>query len=151
MNRGRFRPDRCRNLLNLHRWLTCRRRPHNMILQAFFWYFAIMMPIFAFLVISRKNPVHCVLWMLVFSIHSAALFLFSECRVSCGGRAHPVCRRGSRALYLRHHDDEHEGRAGRRARYRGMADCRCAQFRSHSHDLFRYQQFHKGSVRTIYD
>jgi len=47
-----------------------------MILQAFFWYFAIMMPIFAFLVISRKNPVHCVLWMLVFSIHSAALFLF---------------------------------------------------------------------------
>jgi NADH-quinone oxidoreductase subunit J len=34
------------------------------------------MPIFAFMVISRKNPVHCVLWMLVFSIHTAALFLF---------------------------------------------------------------------------
>lgn len=47
-----------------------------MVLQAFFWYFAITMPIFAFLVIWQKNPVHCVLWMLVFSIHSAALFLF---------------------------------------------------------------------------
>lgn len=47
-----------------------------MVLQAFFWYFAITMPIFAFLVIWQKNPVHCVLWMLVFSLHSAALFLF---------------------------------------------------------------------------
>jgi len=55
-----------------------------MILQAFFWYFAITMPIFAFLVISRKNPVHCVLWMLVFSIHSAALFLFLNAEFLAG-------------------------------------------------------------------
>lgn len=44
--------------------------------QLFFAYFTIMIVGSAVLVVTRKNPVHSVLWMLVVFIHIAALYLF---------------------------------------------------------------------------
>ncbi len=44
--------------------------------QLFFTYFAISMTILSVLVVTRRNPVHSVLWMLVLFIHIAALYLF---------------------------------------------------------------------------
>jgi len=44
--------------------------------QAFFLYFAVMIVGLSLLVVTRKNPVHSVLWMLVLFIHIAALYLF---------------------------------------------------------------------------
>jgi len=44
--------------------------------QIFFAYFAISMTVFSLLVVTRRNPVHSVLWMLVLFIHIAALYLF---------------------------------------------------------------------------
>jgi NADH-quinone oxidoreductase subunit J len=44
--------------------------------QAFFAYFAVAMTILSLLVVTRRNPVHSVLWMLVLFIHIAALYLF---------------------------------------------------------------------------
>lgn len=44
--------------------------------QVFFSYFAVSMTILSLLVVTRKNPVHSVLWMLVLFIHIAALYLF---------------------------------------------------------------------------
>lgn len=47
-----------------------------MIPQLFFAYFAMVIVITSVLVITRKNPVHSVLWMLLLFIHIAALYLF---------------------------------------------------------------------------
>jgi NADH-quinone oxidoreductase subunit J len=46
------------------------------IQQIFFGYFATMMTVVSLLVVSRKNPVHSVLWMLVLFVHMAGLYLF---------------------------------------------------------------------------
>ncbi len=45
-------------------------------LQLFFAYFSVMIIGCSVLVVSRKNPVHSVLWMLVLFVHIAALYLF---------------------------------------------------------------------------
>ncbi|MEW6002228.1 MAG: NADH-quinone oxidoreductase subunit J [Nitrospirota bacterium] len=47
-----------------------------MVAQLFFAYFAITIVLFSILVITRKNPVHSILWMLLLFIHIAALYLF---------------------------------------------------------------------------
>lgn len=44
--------------------------------QMFFGYFAIMMTVISLLVVTRRNPVHSVLWMLVLFVHMAGLYLF---------------------------------------------------------------------------
>ncbi len=44
--------------------------------QMFFAYFATAMTVLSLLVVTRRNPVHSVLWMLVLFIHMAALYLF---------------------------------------------------------------------------
>jgi len=44
--------------------------------QIFFAYFAIAMTVLSLLVVTRRNPVHSVLLMLVLFIHIAALYLF---------------------------------------------------------------------------
>ena len=47
-----------------------------MIQQAFFIYFACAITILSLLVVTRKNPVHSVLWMLLLFFHIASLYLF---------------------------------------------------------------------------
>lgn len=44
--------------------------------QFFFMYFAGMIVVLSLLVVTRKNPIHSVLWMLVLFVHIAALYLF---------------------------------------------------------------------------
>ncbi len=44
--------------------------------QIFFGYFATIMTVLSLLVVTRKNPVHSVLWMLVLFMHMAGLYLF---------------------------------------------------------------------------
>ncbi len=44
--------------------------------QLFFIYFAVTIIGFAILVVTRKNPVHSVLWMLILFVHIAGLYLF---------------------------------------------------------------------------
>ena len=44
--------------------------------QIFFIYFAVAMTTLSLLVVTRKNPVHSVLWMLVLFLHIAGLYLF---------------------------------------------------------------------------
>ncbi len=44
--------------------------------QLFFGYFAIMMTVLSLLVVTRKNPVHSILLMLVLFVHMAGLYLF---------------------------------------------------------------------------
>ena len=44
--------------------------------QIFFGYFATMMTAISLLVVTRRNPVHSVLWMLVLFVHMAGLYLF---------------------------------------------------------------------------
>ena len=46
------------------------------LIQFFFGYFAIMMTVLSLLVVTRKNPVHSVLCMMVLFIHMAGLYLF---------------------------------------------------------------------------
>ncbi len=46
------------------------------LLQAFFAYFAVAMIALSLLVVTRKNPVHSVLFMLVLFVHMAGLYLF---------------------------------------------------------------------------
>jgi NADH-quinone oxidoreductase subunit J len=46
-----------------------------MIQQAFFAYFAFACILFSLLVVTRKNPVHSVLWMLLLFFHIAGLYL----------------------------------------------------------------------------
>ncbi len=47
-----------------------------MIPGLFFAYFAIAIVIISILVITRKNPVHSVLWMLLLFFHIASIYLF---------------------------------------------------------------------------
>jgi len=47
-----------------------------MISQLFFAYFSIAIVIFSVLVVTRRNPVHSVLWMLLLFFHIASLYLF---------------------------------------------------------------------------
>jgi len=47
-----------------------------MIQQLFFGYFAFAVVILSLLVVTRKNPVHSVLWMLLLFFHIASLYLF---------------------------------------------------------------------------
>jgi NADH-quinone oxidoreductase subunit J len=47
-----------------------------MLPKLFFGYFAIVMTVLAILIITRKNPVHSVLWMLAMFFHIAGLYLF---------------------------------------------------------------------------
>ncbi len=47
-----------------------------MLPQIIFGYFAISMIVLSLLVITRKNPVHSVLWMLVLFFHIGAIYLF---------------------------------------------------------------------------
>lgn len=44
--------------------------------QMFFGYFAIMMTVLSLLIVTRRNPVHSVLLMLVLFVHIAGLYLF---------------------------------------------------------------------------
>ena len=44
--------------------------------QFFFAYFALSMTVLSLLVVTRKNPAHSVLWMLVLFVHIAGLYLF---------------------------------------------------------------------------
>lgn len=44
--------------------------------QIFFAYFAVVITALSLLVVTRKNPVHGVLWMLVLFVHIAMLYLF---------------------------------------------------------------------------
>jgi NADH-quinone oxidoreductase subunit J len=46
--------------------------------QIFFAYFAVAMTVLSLLIVTRRNPVHSVLWMLVLFIHIAALYLFLD-------------------------------------------------------------------------
>lgn len=45
-------------------------------LQLFFAYFAGMIIVLSILVVTRKNPIHSVMWMLVLFVHIAVLYLF---------------------------------------------------------------------------
>jgi NADH-quinone oxidoreductase subunit J len=47
-----------------------------MLQQIFFGYFAVVIVLLSILVITRKNAVHSVLWMLLLFFHIAALYLF---------------------------------------------------------------------------
>ncbi|MCL4537882.1 MAG: NADH-quinone oxidoreductase subunit J [Nitrospirae bacterium] len=47
-----------------------------MLPNLFFGYFAIVMVVLSLLIITRRNPVHSVLWMLVLFFHIAGLYLF---------------------------------------------------------------------------
>ena len=47
-----------------------------MIQQAFFAYFALAITVLSLLVITRKNPIHSVAWMLLLFFHIAGLYLF---------------------------------------------------------------------------
>lgn len=44
--------------------------------QIFFAYFAVMLTGLSILVVTRRNPVHGVMWMLILFIHVAGLYLF---------------------------------------------------------------------------
>ena len=44
--------------------------------QIFFGYFAVMMTVLSLLVVTGRNPVHSVLWMMVLFVHMAGLYLF---------------------------------------------------------------------------
>lgn len=46
------------------------------LLQVIFGYFAAAMTVLSLLVVTRRNPVHSVLWMLVLFVHIAGLYLF---------------------------------------------------------------------------
>jgi NADH-quinone oxidoreductase subunit J len=47
-----------------------------MLPKMFFGYFAVVMVVLSILIITRRNPVHSVLWMLVLFFHIAGLYLF---------------------------------------------------------------------------
>ncbi len=49
-----------------------------MLPKLFFGYFSIAMIILSLLIITRKNPVHSILWMLVLFFHIAGLYLFLD-------------------------------------------------------------------------
>src|SRR5208282_3215223 len=47
-----------------------------MLPKLYFGYFSIVMVIISLLIITRKNPVHSILWMLALFFHIAGLYLF---------------------------------------------------------------------------
>ncbi|MBI3592586.1 MAG: NADH-quinone oxidoreductase subunit J [Nitrospirae bacterium] len=47
-----------------------------MLPKIFFGYFSVVMVILSLLIITRRNPVHSALWMLVMFFHIAGLYLF---------------------------------------------------------------------------
>ncbi len=47
-----------------------------MLPKLFFGYFSIVMIVISLLIITRKNPVHSILWMLLLFFHVAGLYLF---------------------------------------------------------------------------
>ncbi len=47
-----------------------------MLPELFFAYFAIAIVLLSILVITRKNPIHSILWMLLLFFHIASLYLF---------------------------------------------------------------------------
>jgi len=47
-----------------------------MVSKLFFGYFAVAMTVLSLLIVTRKNPVHSVLWMLALFFHIAAVYLF---------------------------------------------------------------------------
>lgn len=47
-----------------------------MLPKIFFGYFAVVMVVLSLLIVTRKNPVHSVLWMLALFFHIAGLYLF---------------------------------------------------------------------------
>ena len=47
-----------------------------MLPKLYFGYFSIMMVVISLLIITRKNPVHSILWMLALFFHIAGLYLF---------------------------------------------------------------------------
>lgn len=47
-----------------------------MLSKLFFGYFAVVLVTLSIVIITRKNPVHSVLWMLVMFFHIAGLYLF---------------------------------------------------------------------------
>jgi NADH-quinone oxidoreductase subunit J len=47
-----------------------------MLPELFFAYFAVAIVLLSILVITRKNPIHSVLWMLLLFFHIASLYLF---------------------------------------------------------------------------
>lgn len=47
-----------------------------MLPQLFFGYFAIVMVVLSLVIITRRNPVHSALWMLILFIHLAGMYLF---------------------------------------------------------------------------
>ncbi|MGD0282090.1 MAG: NADH-quinone oxidoreductase subunit J [Dissulfurispiraceae bacterium] len=49
-----------------------------MLPKVFFGYFSIAMIILSLLIITRRNPVHSILWMLVLFFHIAGLYLFLD-------------------------------------------------------------------------
>src|SRR5512146_1263314 len=47
-----------------------------MLPKLFFGYFAAMITLLSVLVVTRKNPVHSVMWMLLMFFHIAGMYLF---------------------------------------------------------------------------
>jgi NADH-quinone oxidoreductase subunit J len=47
-----------------------------MLQQLFFAYYAVMIVLLSLLVVTRRNPVHSVMWMLLLFFHIAGLYLF---------------------------------------------------------------------------
>lgn len=47
-----------------------------MLPKLFFGYFSIVMVVLSLLIITRRNPIHSILWMLVLFFHIAGLYLF---------------------------------------------------------------------------
>jgi NADH-quinone oxidoreductase subunit J len=47
-----------------------------MLPQLFFGYYAIVITVLSLLVVTRRNPVHSVMWMLLLFFHIAGLYLF---------------------------------------------------------------------------
>src|SRR5271157_2100523 len=47
-----------------------------MLPKLFFGYFSIVMVVVSLLIITRRNPIHSILWMLVLFFHIAGLYLF---------------------------------------------------------------------------
>ncbi|MBS1126050.1 MAG: dehydrogenase subunit, partial [Nitrospirae bacterium] len=47
-----------------------------MLPKLFFGYYAVVIVFLSMLVVTRKNPVHSVMWMLLLFFHIAGLYLF---------------------------------------------------------------------------
>ena len=69
-----------------------------MFLQIFFGYCALMIIVSGILAISLRNPVHCVLMVLVLFFHMAGLYLTLNAEFLGRGADHRLCRGHSGAL-----------------------------------------------------